>query len=136
MAIAIEATERTINGMATRIAIIEDDSAIAKMYQLKFTAAGYTVEIAQNGLLGLELIKSFKPKVILLDIMMPQMGGVEMLTKLRETPEGKKIKVLILTNIGEQEVPPELKKLDVAEIVMKAYEVPANVVKKVEDLLK
>ena len=88
-----------------KIAIIEDDSAISQMYRFKFEAEGFEVETAENGKLGLELAESMKPDIILLDLMMPEMNGDEMLQKLRQTPWGKDVKVIILTNMGEQEIP-------------------------------
>ena len=63
----------------TKIAIIEDDQAIAQMYRFKFEGEGYSVETAENGKLGLELAEKMKPDIILLDLMMPEMTGDEML---------------------------------------------------------
>jgi DNA-binding response OmpR family regulator len=117
----------------TKIAIIEDDQAISQMYRFKFEAEGYKVETAENGKLGLELVKSMKPDIILLDLMMPEMTGDEALERLRATPWGKKVKVIILTNMGEQEIPANVKKLDVSGVIMKADMTPrqvADVVKK------
>src|SRR4026209_1490798 len=91
--------------MATKIAIVEDDEAISQMYRIKFEAEGYTVETAANGKLGLALAQEMRPDIILLDLMMPIMTGEEMLTLLRKKDWGKKIKVIILTNRGEQEIP-------------------------------
>ncbi|MEI7759077.1 MAG: response regulator, partial [bacterium] len=62
-----------------KIAIIEDDQAISQMYRMKFENEGYEVETAENGEVGLELIKKMKPDIILLDVMMPIMNGDEML---------------------------------------------------------
>ena len=62
-----------------KIAIIEDDQAISTMYRIKFDAEGYTVETAANGKLGLKLAEEMKPDIILLDLMMPEMNGDEML---------------------------------------------------------
>src|SRR6266513_1256538 len=99
--------------MITRIAIIEDDAAIAQMYRMKFEGEGYYVQTAQNGQLGLELVEKMRPHIILLDLMMPIMTGEEMLVRLRQKPWGKNIKVIVLTNRGEQEIPPEVKKLNI-----------------------
>lgn len=115
-----------------KIAIIEDDLAICQMYRFKFEAEGYQVETAENGVLGLELVETMKPDIILLDLMMPETNGDEMLAKLRAKPWGKAIKVVILTNKGEQELPPELKKLDVAAVILKADMTP----RQVADLVK
>ncbi|HUS26126.1 MAG TPA: response regulator [Nevskiaceae bacterium] len=121
--------------MATKIAIIEDDEAISQMYRIKFEAEGYTVETAENGKLGLELVQSMKPDMVLLDLMMPIMTGEEMLAKLRKSPWGKKIKVIILTNRGEQEVPPEVKELGVTALILKAAMTPRQVAELVKNKL-
>lgn len=116
-----------------KIAIIEDDQAISQMYRFKFEAEGYTVETAENGKLGLELAESMKPDIILLDLMMPEMTGDEMLTLMRKTTWGKDIKVIILTNKGEQEVPANVKALNVSAVILKADMTPrqvAEIVKK------
>ncbi len=117
----------------TKIAIIEDDQAISQMYRFKFEAEGYQVETAENGRLGLELVENMKPDMILLDLMMPEMTGDEMLEKLRAQPWGKKVKVIVLTNVGEQEIPPHIKELGVSGVILKADMTPrqvADVVKK------
>src|SRR6266404_8373529 len=110
-----------------KIAIIEDDLAIAQMYRLKFEAEGHKVEIAENGKLGLELCEQMEPDLVLLDLMMPEMNGDEMLEKMRSTDWGKDIKVIILTNVGEQEAPEGLKKLNVSAFIVKADMTPRQV---------
>ena len=118
--------------MAEKVAIIEDDVAIAQMYRMKFEAEGYTVETAENGKLGLQLAEEMKPDVILLDLMMPEMPGDEMLKQLRATDWGKDIKVIILTNMGEQEAPPTIKELDVKRFIVKAEMTPRQVAEMVK----
>ena len=116
----------------TKIAIIEDDQTISQMYRFKFEGEGYSVETAENGKLGLALVEEMKPDIILLDLMMPEMTGDEMLAKLRATSWGKNIKVIILTNMGEQEIPPEVKTLGVSAVILKADMTP----RQVADLVK
>lgn len=116
-----------------KIAIVEDDQAISQMYRFKFEAEGYEVDTAENGKIGLDMVKSMKPDIILLDLMMPEMNGGEMLAKLRAAPWGKKIKVVILTNMGEQEIPTEVRQLGVVAVILKADMTPrqvAEIVKK------
>lgn len=120
--------------MAT-IAIIEDDAAISQMYRIKFEAEGYTVETAENGLLGLELAEAIKPDIILLDLMMPEMNGFDMLTKLRQTSWGKDMKVVILTNMGEQEAPEGIQELGVRAFILKADMTPRQVAEIVKEQL-
>jgi two-component system response regulator ResD len=115
-----------------KVAIIEDDQAISQMYRFKFEAEGFTVETADNGQLGLELVLAMKPDIILLDLMMPEMTGDEMLEKLRRDAWGKNVKVIILTNMGEQEIPPDVKELGVSAVILKADMTP----RQVADLVK
>jgi DNA-binding response OmpR family regulator len=119
----------------TKIAIIEDDQAISQMYRIKFEAEGYDVETAENGALGLELLASMRPDIVLLDLMMPVMTGEEMLAELRGTAWGKDMKVIILTNRGEQEIPPEVKQLGVTALILKADMTPRQVAELVKTKL-
>lgn len=119
----------------SRIAIVEDDQAISQMYRIKFEAEGFEVETAENGKLGLELAEKLQPDIILLDLMMPEMTGDEMLKKMRATPWGKNIKVVILTNVGEQEIPEEVKKLGVSAVILKADMTPRQVAELVKQQL-
>lgn len=115
-----------------KIAIIEDDQAISQMYRIKFESAGFTVETAENGKIGLALVENLKPDIILLDLMMPEMSGDEMLIELRKKAWGKDIPVIILTNMGEQEVPDIVRQLGVKKFILKADMTPKQVV----DLVK
>lgn len=121
-----------MNATPYKVAIVEDDLAISQMYRIKFEAEGFEVETAENGKLGLELAKSMQPDIILLDLMMPEMTGDQMLAKLRETEWGRDIKVIILTNMGEQEVPENVKSLGVSAFILKADMTP----RQVADLVK
>lgn len=113
--------------MAQKVAIIEDDQTISQMYRFKFEAEGYKVETAENGKFGLALAEEMKPDIILLDLMMPIMTGDEMLAKLRATSWGKSIKVIILTNMGEQEVPASVREMGVEAVILKADMTPRQV---------
>ncbi len=116
----------------SKVAIIEDDAAISQMYRIKFETEGYEIDTAENGKLGLELIEKMKPDMVLLDLMMPEMNGDEMLQKLRKTPFGKDVKVIILTNMGESEAPQSIKGLNVLAFIVKANMTP----RQVADLVK
>lgn len=118
-----------------KIAIVEDDQAISQMYRLKFEAEGYEVETAANGILGLELAEKMRPDIMLLDLMMPEMNGDEMLAKMRATDWGKNIKVFILTNMGEQEAPAVIKQLNVRRFIVKAEMTPRQVAEMVKSEL-
>jgi two-component system, sensor histidine kinase and response regulator len=119
----------------TKIVIIEDDQAISQMYRIKFETEGYEVETAENGKLGLELAGKMRPDVILLDLMMPEMRGDEMLERLRKTSWGKNTKVVVLTNMGEQELPESIKELGVSAVILKADMTPRQVAELVKKQL-
>ena len=119
----------------SKIAIVEDDVAISQMYRIKFEAEGYTVDTAENGKIGLDLIEDMKPDMVLLDLMMPEMDGEEMLTKLRASSWGKDIKVIILTNMGESEAPASIKEMNVEAFILKANMTPRQVAELVKEHL-
>jgi DNA-binding response OmpR family regulator len=118
-----------------KIAIVEDELAISQMYRFKFEAEGYEVESAENGRLGLELAQQFKPDIILLDLMMPEMNGEDMLAAMRAADWGKDIKVIVLTNRGEQEIPPQVRELGVSAVILKAEMTPRQVAEVVKQQL-
>lgn len=111
----------------TKIAIIEDDLAIAQMYRMKFENEGFDVSSAENGVVGVQMVESFQPDVMLLDMMMPEMNGDEVLARVRKEPWGKDIIVLILTNMGKEEAPSVLDKLNVYTYIVKAEMTPKQV---------
>ena len=118
-----------------KIAVVEDDVAIVQMYRMKFEEEGYTVATASDGQAGLDLLKRFRPDILLLDLMMPIMDGLAVLQKLRKQPEGKNLKVIVLTNMGESEAPPEIRKLGVADFIVKADMTPKQVADRVKQVL-
>lgn len=121
--------------MSKVIAIIEDDQAIREMYRIKFESEGYKVVVAENGKRGLEVCQKFNPVLILLDMMMPEMRGDEMLKAMRATDWGKKIKVIILTNVSKDEAFPQVKDYGVDGFIIKAHYTPQEVVETVTKLI-
>ena len=81
-----------------KILIVEDDLIVANIYRNKFSVEGYSVEVALDGLAGLETIHSFRPDVVILDLMLPKMSGVELLKKIRSEPDFQKLPVIVFSN--------------------------------------
>ena len=119
----------------TKIAIIEDDPTISQMYRMKFEADGFDVRMAGNGKIGVDLVKSFKPDIILLDIQMPEMDGAAALKLIREHKDSKDTPVIILTNLGEEEAPKSIRNLGIHSYIVKAELTPRQVVQRVKDAL-
>lgn len=119
----------------TKIAIIEDDPVISQMYRMKFEADGFEVQLANNGVRGVALIEAFLPDMILLDLQMPEMDGTEALRIIRKNEWGKNIPVIVLTNLGEEESPKEIRAFGIHSYIVKADLTPRQVVQRVKEAL-
>jgi len=118
-----------------KILIVEDDPLMSRMYQKIFKFEGYDVDFATNGEEGFEKVKTVKPTLILLDIMMPKMNGLQVLDKLKMDPELKSIPVIMLTNLaGTQDAESALAKGAVKYIIKSEFE-PKQVVNMVKEIL-
>jgi len=118
-----------------KVLIVEDDNFVAEVYSTKLLEMGHEVRIAQNGEDGLRMVGEEKPDLILLDIIMPVMGGIEMLTELKGKEEWKQIPVILLTNIGEKESVQKVRSLGVQDYLIKSHFTPAEVIEKIESVL-
>ena len=87
--------------MKKNILLVDDDPLIIRMYQNRLSNDGYEVRTASNGEEALIQVMKEKPDLILLDIMMPKMNGVETLKRLKAEPKTENIPVIILTNLGD-----------------------------------
>ena len=119
----------------TTIAIIEDDQVINQMYRMKFEAAGFEVVSASDGEAGVKVVQHANPDIILLDLQMPNMNGTEALQKIRHQPANANTPVIILTNLGEEEAPAELRRLGIDSYIVKANLTPSQVVARVKETL-
>jgi len=118
-----------------KVLIVEDDPLMSRMYQKIFTFEGYEVVTGMDGEEGLEKAKTEKPTVILLDVMMPKMNGLQVLEKLKLDPDTKSTPVIMLTNLaGQQDAESALAKGAVKYIVKSEYE-PKEVAAMVKEIL-
>jgi CheY-like chemotaxis protein len=83
-----------------KVLIIEDEDLVARMYQKSLEFDDFDVEVAIGGKEGITSIKEHKPDLVLLDIMMPEPDGMEVLEKIKEDPETKNIPIIMLTNLS------------------------------------
>lgn len=86
-----------------KILVVEDEEAMLSALKEKLSAAGFEVLEAKNGEDGMKMAVENKPDAIILDIVMPKMNGMEMITKLRADSWGAKVPVIILTNLSADE---------------------------------
>lgn len=120
---------------AKKILIVEDDVFIQDVYNVKFSQEGFEVIVAENGVDALEILKSFIPDVIMLDIMMPRVDGVEVLKKIKSENALKDIPIMILTNISEKEKMEEVMNLGANFYLIKSHFTPTEILDKVNLLL-
>jgi len=118
-----------------RVLVVEDNPLLQKMYLSILAHNGYEVEIAGDGLEGLEKAKKLIPDLILMDIMMPKLSGIKVLEQLRANPVTAKIQVVILTNLANEADAVRAKELGAVKFLIKADNDPSQITAMVEQLL-
>lgn len=117
------------------ICIIDDDSIIVSMYRKKFELDGFKTVTASNGIDGLKIIKQEKPDIVLLDIVMPKLDGLELLKRMRALREIAGIPVIILTNLDSSKERRIACELGALFYLPKADYLPKEVLKLVKEIL-
>jgi CheY-like chemotaxis protein len=106
-----------------KVLLVEDDKMIARTYIRKLALEGFRIAAASNGEEGLAALEKDRPDIILLDIMMPKMNGIETLKRIKANPAYKDLPVVILTNLGDRDEDVEKCK----ELGAEDYWVKANI---------
>ena len=117
---------------AVKVLVVEDDPSVRGLLQTLLSAEGYEVQTASDGLAGLVKVTSSPPALVLLDLMMPDLGGVRVLEEMRDDPELANIPVIVVTGkvdavpgmralLGEDNV--FIKPFAVAELLARVGEV-------------
>ena len=118
-----------------KILIIEDDCYISKMYQLKLSLDGFDVQLADNGRIGVDKVREFKPDIILTDILMPEMDGFEVIKMVKGDPETKDIPILIMSNLGQEDHIQKGLELGAIGYIVKSQYTPSKVVENIKEIL-
>jgi CheY-like chemotaxis protein len=106
--------------MAKKIVIVEDNSSLAEIYKTRLELVGYSCLTAYDGEQALETIEHEIPDLVLLDLMVPKIAGDQILTRMRQSPWGKDIKVYIISNLNEVDAPAGLRDLGIEGYAVKA----------------
>jgi CheY-like chemotaxis protein len=119
----------------TQILVVEDDDLIARMYEKLFRFEGYDVVLAGNGQEALKMLTNIRPALILLDIMMPVMNGLETLDKIKTDPGLQNIPVIMLTNLAGQQHIDTTVSSGALKYIVKSDNDPKQVLDMVKDVL-
>jgi len=122
--------------MAKKILFIEDESALQKTFGDFFEKEGFKLISALDGETGLELVEKEIPDLILLDLILPKIEGIEVLKKLRENPKTKEIPVIVLTNVDDFGKLEKSLELGVKSYLVKTDFTLEEVLQKIKEVLK
>lgn len=119
-----------------KILFIEDDSDQIKIYDFKFKLEGYDFISAKDGAEGLKIAEGQKPDLILLDILLSNENGTDILRKLKKNAKTKDIPVIVFTNFDKEETVKVSLALGAVDYIIKSKITPSEIVKTVEKILK
>ncbi|HXN04868.1 MAG TPA: response regulator [Candidatus Acidoferrum sp.] len=119
-----------------RVLMIEDHPDIADLYQLKLQLEGYRVAVAADGVSGLEMARSLKPDLTLLDVHLPHLDGLQLLATLREDEATRNLLVVMFSEDDSPELIEEAKRLSAADYLIKAHLLPSRLSDAVGDVLR
>lgn len=118
-----------------RILIVEDDPLLITMYETKFKKENFEVLTASDGMKALEIVKSERVDLVILDFMMPKLSGMDFLKQIRATEGLKNMKILMLSNMNNPAEIEKVKQLGALDFLVKADYTPSQVVEKVKGYL-
>ena len=117
------------------ILLVEDDRFLIDIYSTKLKQSGFSVEVVTTGEEVLKRIAEKKPDLLVLDIVLPQLNGWQLLKKIKANPKLKDLKVVILSNLGQKEEVEKGMSLGASKYLIKAHYTPSEVVGEIKKLL-
>ena len=122
--------------MAKNILIVEDDKFLRELIVQKLIKEGYDAAEAIDGEEGIKKVKTAKPDLVLLDLILPGIDGFEVLTRMKEDPSLAQIPVIILSNLGQKDDVERGLKLGAVDYLIKAHFTPREIIDKIKNKLK
>lgn len=119
-----------------KVVIVEDNVPLADIYKTRLELIDYQCFVAYDGKAALEIIEREMPDLVLLDLMVPEIAGDEILKRMRASDWGKNIRVFIISNLNEVDAPKGLRQLGIEGYVVKANLSNDQLDKLVDDILK
>lgn len=117
--------------LGKKVLLVEDDVFVSDVYSTRLSKEGYQVFLMNNGRDAVGWLEENTPDIVLLDIMMPYMDGIEVLKELRQKDSCKEVPVIMLTNLSEKENIREALSLGANDYLIKSHFTPSEIVTKV-----
>lgn len=119
-----------------KILLVEDEPFLTDIYTTKLEKSGYKVKLVTEGDKVLDALEEFKPNLLVLDIILPNLDGWEVLKKMREKEEFKKLPVIILSNLSQKQEVMKGLDLGATKYLIKAHYTPTELVEEIKKILK
>lgn len=119
-----------------RILLVEDDDALANVYVMRLQSEGFDVRRVSNGEEALAAALSYKPDLVVLDVMMPKVSGFDVLDIFRNTPETANLKVIMLTALSQESDKERAESLGADDYLVKSQVVIADVIERIKHHLE
>jgi len=116
--------------------IVEDEVTLAQMYTTKLEKEGFLVEVAHDGQEGFAMMKSERPSLVLMDILMPNFDGLEALSRAKADPDTRHIPIIVLTNMSDTAYVDRAMKEGAAGYVVKTETTPGEMIGMIKNVLK
>lgn len=120
--------------MPLKILVVEDDKFLRELISQKLLREGYDTKEAVDGKDAFEKICQEKPDIVLLDLIMPDMNGFEVLEKIKDKPELEKMSVIILSNLGQRDDIEKGLALGAVDFLVKAHFTPGEIIEKIKKI--
>lgn len=121
-------------GEKKRVLLVEDDEFIRDLYKRQFTLANLSVDAVRTGKEALSILENASYDLILLDIMLPDTNGLDVLKRIKESERTKSIPVVLLTNLGQDSIIQEGFVLGAEDYIIKASHTPDQLIEKIQGL--
>jgi len=116
------------------IFLVEDDPVVVKIYGAKFEREGFLVVVAKDGLEAMKMLAAVRPDVVVLDLMMPKLNGVDVLKYIRSIPDLKATRVILLSNAHKTSVAQAAAEFGVEKALLKSSCTPGQLLAVINDL--
>lgn len=119
-----------------KILLVEDDVFMLELLSDKLRKSGFEVHLATDGEECMKILKSLKPDLVLLDIVMPKLDGLEVLRRVKASPELSSMPIIVLSNLGQKEEIDRAMDLGAKDYIVKANFTTREIVEKLDSILK